>query len=187
MKKVSLLGDSIRLFGYGPLVPALLGEDVTVFQPQENCRFAKYTLRGMCEWRSELVNSDVIHFNCGIWDAGDVVGDGELFSSDEEYTETILRIARRLLQFTPKVIFATTTPVHPAYQSVDNRDVDRFNALVVPKLRALGVKINDLHSLVAADVEGNICEDHLHLSPLGAKRCAEQVARMISESLREGE
>ena len=185
MKKVSLLGDSIRLFGYGPLVPALLGEDVTVFQPQENCKYAKFTLRGMYDWKADLETSDVIHFNCGIWDAGDVVGDGKLFSSDEEYEENILRIAKRLLAFTPKVIFATTTPVNPAYVSVDNKDVDRFNALVVPKLRALGVKINDLHALVAEDIEGNICEDKLHLSPLGAKRCAEQVANVIRDSLDE--
>jgi len=185
MKKVALLGDSIRLFGYGPLVPELLGEDVTVFQPPENCRFAKYTLRGMCEWRSELSTADVVHFNCGIWDACNVVGDGEIFSSDEEYTATILRIARRLLQFTPKVIFATTTPVHPKCDSVENKDIDRFNALVVPKLIELGVEINDLHSLVAADIDGNICEDHLHLSPLGAKRCAEQVAKVIRARLDE--
>ena len=185
MKKVSLLGDSIRLFGYGPRVPALLGEDVTVFQPQENCKFAKFTLRGLYDWKAELETSDVIHFNCGIWDAGDVVGDGLLFSSDEEYVENILRIARRLLQFTPKVIFATTTPVHPSYVSVDNADVDRFNALVVHKLQALGVRINDLHALIAEDVEGNICEDRLHLSELGAQRAAERVAEVIRAYLSE--
>ena len=185
MKKVTLLGDSIRLYGYGPLVPALLGEDVEVFQPDENCRFAKYTLRGFNEWRSKIAGSDVIHFNCGIWDAGDVLGDGKLFSSDEEYVETILRIAKCALRVTPKVIFATTTPVNPAYVSVDNEDIDRFNALVVPKLLSLGVEINDLHSLVAADLAGNICEDKLHLSELGAERCAEQVAKVIRARLDE--
>ena len=185
MKKVSLLGDSIRLFGYGPLVPALLGEDVTVFQPPENCRFAKYTLRGLGDWKAELKTSDVIHFNCGIWDVGDVVGDGELFSTDEEYLNTMVRIAKRLLDFTPKVIFATTTPVNPAYVSVENKDIDRINALIVPKMKELGIEINDLHSLVAQDIEGNICEDKLHLSELGAKRCAEQVAKVIRRRLDE--
>ena len=185
MKKVALLGDSIRLIGYGPLVPALLGDGVTVFQPEENCRYAKYTLRGLYEWKKELETSDVIHFNCGIWDAGDVLGDGELFTSDAEYTETILRIARGLKRFTPNVIFATTTPVDPRYVSVSNQDIVRFNSLVVPKLRAMGVAINDLHALVAEDIEGNLCADHLHLSPLGAKRCAEQVARVISDYLKE--
>ena len=46
MIKVTLLGDSIRMIGYGLEVPALLGEDFEVFQPDDNCRFAKYTLRG---------------------------------------------------------------------------------------------------------------------------------------------
>lgn len=185
MKKVTLLGDSIRLFGYGPLVPALLGDDVKVFQPDVNCRFSKFTLRGFNDWRSDMAGSDVLHFNCGIWDAGDVLGDGELFSSDEEYVTNILRIARCALKITPKVIFATTTPVNPEYVSVDNKDIDRFNALVVPKLEAMGIEINDLHSLVAEDIEGNICEDKLHLSELGAKRCAEQVAKVIRARLDE--
>ena len=113
MKKVSLLGDSIRLFGYGTQVSALLGRKIKVFQPKENCRFSKYMLRGLYDWRSELETSDVIHFNCGLWDAGNVVGDGRILTSDEEYKENVLRIAKSLLRFTPKVIFATTTPVRP--------------------------------------------------------------------------
>ena len=183
MKKVSLLGDSIRLFGYGPLVPDLLGEDYTVFQPQENCKFAKFTLRGLYDWKAELETSDVIHFNCGLWDVCDVVGDGKLFSSDEEYAENILRIARRLLTFTPNVIFATTTPVNPSNPTTTNADIDRFNALVVPKLREMGVKINDLNALVREDIEGNICDDLIHLTPLGAKRCAAQVVSEIKKKI----
>ena len=34
-KKVALLGDSIRLFGYGPIVPQLLGDEIEVFQPEK--------------------------------------------------------------------------------------------------------------------------------------------------------
>lgn len=45
-KKVALLGDSIRLIGYGQIVPQMLGENYEVFQTEDNCRFAKYTLRG---------------------------------------------------------------------------------------------------------------------------------------------
>ena len=184
MKKVSLLGDSIRLFGYGPLVPDLLGEEYTVFQPQENCKFAKFTLRGMYDWKAELETSDVIHFNCGLWDVCDVVGDGKLFSSDEEYVENVLRIAKMLLNITKKVIFATTTPVHPEYPHNKNEDIARFNALVVPKLQELGIRINDLNTLVAEDIEGNICEDRIHLTKLGAERCAKQVAAVIEEELK---
>ena len=185
MKKVSLLGDSIRLFGYGPLVPGLLGADYTVYQPQENCKFAKNTLRGLYDWREDLAGSDVIHFNCGLWDVADIVGDGKLFSTDDEYVENILRIAKVLQGITPKVIFATTTPVDPRNPNNHNEDIDRFNALIVPRLTEIGVEINDLHALVAEDVAGNICDDRLHLSEQGAKRCAEQVARVILAKLAE--
>ena len=38
--KVTLLGDSIRLIGYGTRVPELLGDDFEVYQPEENCRYS---------------------------------------------------------------------------------------------------------------------------------------------------
>ena len=53
MKKVTLLGDSIRMIGYGLKVPELLGEEYDVFQPDDNCRFAKYTLRGLFDWKEQ--------------------------------------------------------------------------------------------------------------------------------------
>ena len=183
MKKVALLGDSIRLFGYGRYVPALLKKKAKVFQPKENCKFSKNTLRGLFDWKDELKDCEVIHFNCGLWDVANIVGDGKLFSTDEEYAENILRIAAALKKITPKVIFATTTPVNPAYVYNKNEDIDRFNALVVPRLTEMGVQINDLHALVAEDIEGNICDDLIHLTDKGAKRCAEQVAKIISENL----
>ena len=182
-KKVALLGDSIRLFGYGRIVPDLLKGKATVFQPQENCKFAKNLLRFLFDLREDLKDCEVIHFNCGLWDVANIVGDGLLFSTDEEYVQNVLRIAKALLRITPKVIFATTTPVHPDYPHNKNSDIARFNALVLPGLEALGVRINDLNALVAQDIEGNICDDKIHLSELGAERCAKQVAAMIESEL----
>ena len=52
MTKVILLGDSIRRIGYGTKVPELLGENYTVWQPEENCRFAYYTLRMLFDKQS---------------------------------------------------------------------------------------------------------------------------------------
>jgi len=179
MKKVALLGDSIRLFGYGKVVPKLLKRKAEVFQPKENCKFAKNLMRMIFDFKEDLKDCDVIHFNCGLWDVADLLGDGKLFSTDEEYLENVLRIAAALKRITPHVIFATTTPVHPEYPFNKNSDIDRFNALVVPKLTALDVKINDLNALVAEDIEGNICDDKIHLTELGARRCADQVVRMI--------
>ena len=43
MKNVLLLGDSIR-WGYGKYFPDVLGDGFEVFQPDDNGRWAKYTL-----------------------------------------------------------------------------------------------------------------------------------------------
>ena len=63
MKKVTLLGDSIRLIGYGTKVPELLGDDYKVFKPKDNCRFVKYTLRMLFDFKEEIAGSDVIHLS----------------------------------------------------------------------------------------------------------------------------
>ena len=68
MKKVTLLGDSIRLIGYGTRVPELLCNEYEVFQPDDNCRFAKYTLRMLFDYKEQIKGSDVIHWNNGLWD-----------------------------------------------------------------------------------------------------------------------
>ena len=53
MKKITLLGDSIRL-GYGAKVLALLGDNYEVFQTEDNCRFAKYTLRMIYDCKDQI-------------------------------------------------------------------------------------------------------------------------------------
>ena len=113
MIKVALLGDSIRLIGYGRVVPEMLGEEYEVFQPAENCRFAKYTLRGLFDWENELKGCDIVHWNNGLWDTVKNRPDSEPFSSPEEYLATMLRIAKHLKENHKIVIFATTTPVRP--------------------------------------------------------------------------
>lgn len=183
MKKVVLLGDSIRLIGYGKKVPEMLGEEYSVFQSEDNCRFAKYTLRCLFDWRDDIKDADIIHWNNGLWDTSTgLFDDGGLpFTCEEEYVANMLRIATELLKITPNVIFATTTPVHPEYLYNSNAVIERYNAVLVPKLEAMGIRINDLHSIVAADIEGNICEDQIHLSEAGAQACAERVVAMIKE------
>ena len=183
MKKVVLLGDSIRLIGYGPKVPEMLGDDYTVFQSEDNCRFVKYTLRCLFEWRENIQDADIIHWNNGLWDTSTGLFDdgGKPFTGEEEYVDNMLRVASELLKITPNVIFATTTPVHPEYRYNDNEVIKRYNAVLVPRLQAMGIRINDLHSIIAANIPENICQDKIHLSEQGAQACAEQVVSMIKE------
>lgn len=60
MKNVLLVGDSIRL-GYQGRVKELLGDDVQIFSPGENCRYTKFTLWGMFSWNAGMGNP---HISC---------------------------------------------------------------------------------------------------------------------------
>ena len=46
----------------------------------------------------------------------------------------------------------------------------------------MGVKINDLYSVVAEDINGNVKEfDNIHLSDKGIELCAQSVAQAIKQ------
>ncbi len=182
MKKVTLLGDSIRQIGYGTKVPAMLGEEYEVFQPEDNCRFVKYTLRMLFDLKAQIEGSDVIHWNNGLWDTlTGLYEEGEQFTDLDEYVTNMLRVAKELKKLGKRVIFATTTPVHNENPLNSNDVIERYNAAVVPKLQELGVEINDLYSLVSKDVYQYICSDQIHLSEAGIEICAAQVVKAIKE------
>ena len=177
MKKIILLGDSIRL-SYGNRVRELLGEDYTVWQPEDNCRFAAYTLRMLFDYKAQLEGADVIHFNCGLWDMCDLFGDGP-FTPLEVYVEQMVRIAKILKTYAPVVIFATTTPPSPKMWGHDLDRVRAYNAAAMAALEPLGVLFDDLFTPVAEDIDRMISEDYLHASPYGVEILANRVADCI--------
>lgn len=179
--KVTLLGDSIRLIGYGKRTQELLGEGFEVFQPEDNCRFAKYTLRGLFDWASSMEGSRIVHFNCGLWDICNIFGDGT-FTSEDEYIENMTRIADILLSRYDKVIFATTTPVSEKNIYNKNSDIERFNEIIIPVFEQKGIIINDLYSLIASDIDRYICDDTIHLSEEGIEAAAKMVSEIIKKT-----
>lgn len=182
--KITLLGDSIRLIGYGRKTEELLGSDFEVFQPEDNCRFAKYTLRGLFDWASSMEGSRIVHFNCGLWDICNIFSDGT-FTSEAEYTENMCRIADILLSRYDKVIFATTTPVSEKNIYNKNSDIERFNEIIIPLFEKKGIIINDLYSLIASDIDRYICDDTIHLSEEGSIAAAKQVSEIILKTAKE--
>ena len=178
MKKVALLGDSIRLIGYGTKVPEMLGEEYEVFQPKDNCRWAKYTERMLFDYKNHLKDADVIHWNNGHWDICNLFGEGS-FTPLNQYVEDMVRIAKKLLKITPNVIFATTTTVKEGNEYNDNLVTDAYNLAVVTELKKLGVYINDLNAITKGKENEYICEDNIHLSSAGIDACAKQVCNMI--------
>lgn len=182
MKKVVLLGDSIRQIGYGQKVTEMLQPECEVWQPEDNCRFAKYTLRMLFDYKEQIEGADVIHWNNGLWDACDIFGDGP-FTPLYEYVDNMLRIADILLKYGKKVIFATTTPTHPDYPYHDLQRIKLYNDSLVEKLEKKGVIINDLFAIMQEHKIDGICEDQIHLNELGIELCAKQVADTILEAL----
>jgi len=164
-------------------VPEFFGKGYEIFQPDENCRFSKYTLRGVLrEWKDNLWGCDLIHWNNGLWDACDF-GDG-VFTHKSEYAENMLRIAKVLKQYSDKVVFATTTPVADENEYNDNRSIKEYNEFIVPKLKEEGIIINDLHNLVYADIDRYIRkDDNIHLTDDGIDICAKRVAEVIKSAL----
>lgn len=179
--KVTLLGDSIRLIGYGKYVPEILGDEYEVWQPSDNCRFTEYTMRMLAEEKDHIAGSRIIHWNNGLWDANDLFGDGP-FTTEERYAENLERIARLLLQRCDRLIFATTTPVRHDTPNHTIERVKRYNEIAVDVLTKQGVTINDLFSLLEPDIYRYIRDDDkIHLTYEAAKLCAEQVAEKIRE------
>lgn len=179
--KVVLLGDSIRLIGYGKTVEEQLRkEGHEVFQPEDNCRFVKYLLRCLFDYREQIKDANVIHFNAGLWDVCTINDDEEVFTSIEEYKDNLRRVTKLLLKITPNVIFATTTPVRIEHPYNDNKVIDKYNVAAKEVMKELNVRINDLNSLLRNDINKYIREDDLiHLTDDGIKVCAEQVLESI--------
>ena len=179
--KVILFGDSIRLIGYGPAVPALLGDEYEVWQPESNGKFVSNVLRDLFDMADQIEKADIVHFNSGEWDICELFDDGP-FTPLDFYVSQILRIADILLSRGKKVIFATTTPVRPENRHNRTDVIARYNAAVVPLLEKKGVMINDLYTVVAQDIYGNVCDDTIHLSPAGIKLCAQSTADAIRKA-----
>ena len=181
--KIVLFGDSIRLIGYGAKVEEelrKLGHEV--FQPEDNCRFLKYTLRMIFDYKEQIKDADIIHFNVGHWDLCNINDDGENFSTLEEYELNLRRIVKQFLKITPKVIFATTTPVRNTNPYNSNKDVELYNKKAVEVMKEFNVKINDLHALLKNDIDKYIREDDMiHLTEEGIEICAKQVLKTIKE------
>lgn len=191
MKKVLLLGDSIRM-GYQNDVKEILSGEYEVICPEDNGRFAAYTLwqaNQMFKWNPDI---ELVHFNNGYWDMNIEAPMTEAIHPVEEYVSFLRRIVTLCRQCGAKVVFATTVPILEAGAAGDNTGVEgtinysnewvkEYNAAAVETMKALDVPVNDLYALCMEDDRRYKCEDLLHLSAEGSRRCAEQVADYVRE------
>ena len=185
MKRVLLLGDSIRL-GYCEKVGELLKGKAEVCWPQENCRFALYAVVSMNNLAYEVGNADtvdVVHWNCGQWDVAQFGALGRPLMSVEEYSDALKRVHERIRQVFPnaKIIFALTTPLCddiPLSAPRTTEDVIRYNEAARKVMDELNVPIDDLFE-AAKEIPDELYADGVHYKPEGYQVLAEAVVRAL--------
>ena len=194
MKKVLLLGDSIRL-SYQDRVRELLSDVAEVVWPEANCQYTLYTIWNIRFWFRDYKwgKVDLIHWNNGTWDHHRCLDDGEPLSTPEEYLFLNRRLHRQLKTYTDNLIWATTTPAgtNKAFDKESlaslprdewNKEIGLYNDLLSAYLRDQGVAIDDIHGLVSDNID-YICEDGFHLNSEGVQAVARQVADCIRSHL----
>ena len=108
----------------------------------------------------------------------------------EEYKSFLRRIVALCRQQGAQVVFATTVPILEAGAAGDNTGVEgtinysnewvkEYNAAAVELMEELAVPVNDLYALCMEDDRRYKCDDLLHLTAEGSRRCAEQVADYV--------
>ncbi len=193
MKNIFLIGDSIRFGappnspGYGVYVKDKLTGKANVYAPNENCRFAQFTLRQIFDWALELdsENIDIIHWNNGLWDVIRLHGDGPL-TPINVYVDFLERIYHMLSKLFPKakIIFALSTPVIEKQDTKDpfqryNKEIEEYNEAAKTLMNRLGVQVNDLYS-IAKNLGEEYRSDWVHYNHKGSEILADAVIKAIN-------
>lgn len=154
MKKIVLIGDSIRL-GYDKYIKDAFDGVCSVFSSDENGKFAVNVLRFAHEWKSLGKwgdDVDVVHWNAGLWDVLHLYGDKAMTPIDC-YADYIKRIDKHLRVLFPKakMIFATSTAVlEQNYGKLFcrfNSEIEEYNAAALDALKDTNTEINDLYAI----------------------------------------
>lgn len=191
MKKVVLIGDSIRL-GYQNYVKSALDGVAEVYYPEENCRFAQFVLRFAHEWKrlgKWPDDIDVVHWNAGSWDVLRIYDDGPL-TPPEFYGDLIKRVDKRLRKIFPnaKMVFATTCSiVEEGYRGEKyhryNKEIEEFNKIALDALKDTDTEINDLYTLTTT-LPKEYRSDEAHWNtPDGVKMLGGQVLSYVCKAI----
>lgn len=180
MKQVLLLGDSLRM-GYEPIVRRLLEGKAEVSGPEENGRWAGYTLNSFRFWIPNLPKPDIIHWNNGLWDLGDDYHLGRPFSLPEEYESALERMITVIGKLFPEaqIIMATTMPT----ANPDTSGIEEYNEILKKVAARHQIPVNDLFPVLQPHVAEWVGEDSIHLTPEGFEAVAKYVAEKIEAYL----
>lgn len=194
MKKVVLLGDSIRAWYTLPVKELLKDKCEILYIPKDNGRFTYYSLRQLMEIITEHGNVDLVHFNNGYWDMTTMPILNEPMFTVDEYLNGLKKIIKLSRAAGAKLIFATTTPLPAKTEAKDNlgtgssfvlenEKVKIYNDAAVKLMQEENIPINDLYAVCKQDARYYKCEDNLHHTPEGNQILARHVADAILKEL----
>ena len=189
LPRVLLIGDSISM-GYTLPVRARLAGRANVHRPPVNCGDTARGVSSLDQWLGSG-RWDVIHFNFGLHDLKYLDAKGQLAAPDQgrqvhapaQYEANLRKIVARLQRTGARLIFATTTPVPTGSQGRVADDAARYNEIAVRVMRELGVAINDLHAVAAADLAKLQRPANVHFTDAGSERLADAVTARITALL----
>ena len=200
LPKVLIIGDSIS-GGYFPTVverlrgkaEVLRAEDTLTAEERAGSEGTTKGVRYIEKWVG-TTKWTVIHFNFGLHDIKHVnptTGENSRNPLDpvqadlKQYQKNLTEIVGKLKDTGAKLIFATTTP-YPATVSKPLRSPgmpERYNAVALEIMKANGVVINDLYSLVLPRMADLQRPDNVHFTDAGYRVLGDVVAKKIMDSL----
>ncbi len=190
MKNIYLIGDSIRYGsksskGYEYFLKQKLKDKANIYSPDENCRFAQYTLRALCDWVWQVnpAEIDIVHWNNGLWDVLRL-NDDEPLTPLDVYINMLERVYKKIKLFFPnaKIFFALSTPIieenAPLGWMRYNSEIEEYNLAAKQLMKKLGVEVNDLYS-VAKDFDKSYYADWVHFNDVGANILADKIIERL--------
>ena len=181
MKRILLLGDSIRM-NYAPYVYRKLSDRAEIVTPEDNCRFAKYTLHELPTWLKTLGTPHIVHWNNGLWDAHHFDGAAPL-TPLEDYVKDLERVLTLLQKTGATIIFATSTPARPENPEWDKEEIRRYNAAAVALMEQHHIPINNLFAVVDGNEAEYVSDDLVHLNRVGIQKVGQTVVEVLENFL----
>lgn len=177
MKKILLLGDSIRL-NYAPYVYRKLSDRAQICSPEDNGRFAKYTLHELPGWLRTFGTPDIVHWNNGLWDLHHYNGKKPL-TGLSDYVKDLERILELLEETGAHILFADCTPVRGENPDWDNEEIVTYNGAALRLMERRSIPVNPLHRLIAGQEARYIDDDLIHLNRLGIRVIGDAVVSAL--------
>ena len=184
---IFLIGDSLRL-GYCQAVKESLCDEAEVFYFSDNCKSSQYIIFNVQGWANLFDDPnlvDVVHFNCGHWDAAHFFGAELSLTSIGEYARNLRVLVGLLRRFFPnaKLVFATSTPMNPDPNAFEpnprsNEELDAYNRAAVAVMKEHDVPVSDLNAYMR-DWGSDSFADACHLTPAAYVRLGEEIAQRL--------